>query len=105
MSSLQKKGRLDQFIALGTEGSSANVDFLMNALATCDDFATTRLVDYALSLVKTDEGVARLQVYLFEGTQRQRNYAALYFKRLDEFGLLREAVEQGKVDSMQVYSR
>lgn len=105
MNSKQEYGRFDHFVALGAQGSAAAVDFLMDRLALCDDIATTRLVDYALSLVETGEGVARLQHYLFNGTQRQRNYAALYFKRLDEFGLLAEALAQGKVDALQVYNR
>jgi hypothetical protein len=105
MNNKREYGRFDRFVALGSAGSAADVDFLMAALATCDDLATTRLVDYALSLVETEEGVARLQHYLFNGTQRQCNYAALYFKRLDEYPLLAEALAQGKVDALQVYGR
>ena len=105
MSSKQEYGRFGHFVALGAQGCAADVDFLMDRLATCDDIATTRLVDYALSLVETGEGVDRLQHFLFNGTQRQRNYAALYFKRLDEYGILAEALAQGKVDSLQVYGR
>jgi HEAT repeat protein len=105
MNNTYKNGRFDQFVALGTAGSAANVDLLMAALAGRDDIATTRLVDYALSLVKTPEGTARLRHYLFQGTQRQRNYAALYFKRRGEFGLLGEALAQGKVDALQVHGR
>ena len=105
MSKYQINGRFDQFVNIGATGTAAAVDFLMNALATQDDIATTRLVDYALSLVETAEGVDRLQHYLFNGSQRQRNYAALYFKRLDEYGLLKEALAQVKVDSLQVFNR
>lgn len=105
MSKNQINGRFDQFVSIGATGTAAAVDFLMNALATQDDIATTRLVDYALSLVETNEGAAGLQYYLFNGTQRQRNYAALYFKRLDEYGLLMEALAQGKVDSLQILNK
>ena len=105
MSKNRINGRFDQFVSIGATGTAASVDFLMNALATQDDIATTRLVDYALSLVETNEGAARLQYYLFNGTQRQRNYAALYFKRLDEYGLLMEALAQGKVDSLQILNK
>lgn len=101
----QSRGRFDQFVAVGASGTAAAVDFLMEALATQDDIATTRLVDYAISLVETSDGFDRLVYYLFNGTQRQRNYAALYFKRLDEFELLMEAMAQGKVDSLQVLNR
>ncbi len=105
MSSKQTNGRFDHFVSVGASGTAGAVDFLMEALATQDDIATTRLVDYALSRVETVEGFDRLHYYLFNGTQRQRNYAALYFKRLDEFGLLLEAMAQGKVDSLQVLNR
>lgn len=105
MSKNQINGRFEEYVAIGATGSAAAVDFLMGALATQDDIATTRLVDYALSLVETEAGVERLHYYLFNGTQRQRNYAALYFKRLDEYGILKEALAQGKVDSLQVFNR
>jgi hypothetical protein len=105
MSKHHKNGRFDQFVAIGASGTVAGVDFLMDTLAAEDDFATTRLVDYALSLVDSAEGAGRLQHYLFNGTQRQRNYAALYFKRLNEYGLLMQALAQGKVDSLQVLNK
>lgn len=105
MSTTPPRGRFYHFVAIGASGSSTDVDFLMCALATEDDIATTRLVDYALSLVETAEGVIRLEYYLFNGTQRQRNYAALYFKRLDEYALLKETITQGKVDTLQVFNR
>lgn len=105
MSNIRTNGRFDHFTTTGATGTAAAVDFLMEALATQDDIATTRLVDYALSLVETAGGVERLQHYLFNGSQRQRNYAALYFKRLDEYGLLKEAIAQGKVDSLQVFNK
>lgn len=105
MSTAPQNGRFDHFTALGAQGSATGVDFLMDALASRDDIATTRLVDFALSLVETAEGAARLRHYLFHGTPRQRNYAALYFKRRDEFALLAEALAAGKVDALQVYGR
>ena len=105
MSKDRNSGRFDQFVTIGASGTVADVDFLMDALSSKDDIATTRLVDYALSLVETVEGADRMQHYLFNGTQRQRNYAALYFKRLNEFGILREALVQGKVDDLQVFNR
>lgn len=98
-------GRYTHFRALGQSGGDEDVDFLMNALQTQADFATSRLVDFALSLVEAQTGVARLRHYLFHGTPIQRNYAALYFKRRGRVGLLDEAVAQGKIDEVQAYSR
>ena len=97
--------RYHQFVALGNSAKPEDVDFLMNALTVQDDFATSRLVDFALSLVETHEGKQRLRHYLFHGVPRQRNYAALYFKRKGYTELLDEAVAQGKIDSVQAYAR
>ncbi len=97
--------RYQLFTALGRSGAAADVDTLMGHLHARVDFTTTRLVDYALSLVATEEGLGRLRHYLFHGAPIQRNYAALYFKRRDEMALLHEAVAQGKIDEIQAYSR
>jgi hypothetical protein len=97
--------RYQLFATLGRSGAAADVDTLMLNLHERVDFTTTRLVDFALSLVKTDEGADRIRHYLFQGAQIQRNYAALYFKRRDEMAPLHEAVAQGKIDEIQAYLR
>jgi hypothetical protein len=97
--------RFNHFLALGSAGAPAGVDFLMAALVAQDDFATSRLVDYALSQVETRAGRERLVHYLFHGSPQQRNYAALYFKRRGRVDLLDEAVAQGKIDTLQAYAR
>ena len=101
----QPNGRYELFTTLGNSGRDADVDALMRHLLGGDDLATSRLVDYALGLVDTREGADRIRHYLFHGAPIQRNYAALYFKRLGRVGLLDEAVAQGKIDAIQAYSR
>jgi hypothetical protein len=101
----QSLNRYHAFVALGRSGATVDVDFLMGHLHEDVDFTTTRLVDFALGLVDTHEGAGRIRHYLFHGAQIQRNYAALYFKRRDEFSLLDEAVAQGKIDEVQAYLR
>lgn len=101
----QTNGRYDIFAALGKSGKNEDVDTLMRALIEQDDFATSRLVDFALGLVDAPDGVARVRHYLFHGAPRQRNYAALYFKRRGHFALLEEAVTRGAVDWEQAFSR
>ena len=91
------------FAALGRSGTAADVDALMCHLHEQVDFTTTRLVDFGLGLVNTQEGAGRIRHYLFHGAKIQRNYAALYFKRRDELALLNEAVAQGKIDEIQAY--
>ena len=90
--------RLNQFIALGQSGKPADIDLLMHALTARDDLATCKLVDFALSHVRSREGVERLRYYLFHGLRLQRNYAALYFKRRGFVDTLGEAFTQGKID-------
>jgi len=101
----QPIGRYDQFTALGRSGQAHDVDALMHALITHADFATSRLVDFALGLVDTREGAARLRHYLFHGAAVQRNYAALYFKRRGRTALLEEAARQGKIDAVQGFAQ
>jgi hypothetical protein len=97
--------RYDQFVARGGSGKSADIDLLMQELVSRDDLATSRLVDYALSLVATLDGSQRIKDYLFNGAQIQRNYAALYFKRKGFIDLLDEAVALGKIDREQAYAK
>lgn len=105
MGNNQALARYDEFVAWGSSGKKIDVDRLMEALLARDDLATSRLVDFALSLVKTREGIARLNDYLFNGTQMPRNYAALYFKRKGQVDLLDDAVAQGMIDREQAYSK
>lgn len=105
MRTTQSNGRYDTFVALGRSGTGRDVDVLMQTLHAGDDVASSRLVDFALGLVETREGRERLRHYLFEGTLRQRNYAALYFKRRNVTYYLEEAHAAGKIDWHQAFSR
>ena len=105
MRTINTISRYATFVALGNSGKIEDVDRLMDALAMNDDLATTKLVDYALGLVDTREGRARLSYYLFNGSQQQRNYAALYFKRRGLVDLLDEAVALGMIDGKQAYAK
>lgn len=96
--------RITLFSAIGRSGTTADVDSLMSRLHAETDFTTTKLVDFALSQVETEEGAGHIRYYLFNGTQIQRNYAALYFKRRAEIGVLHQAVVQGKIDELQAFS-
>lgn len=94
--------RFDAVVSLGQRGSESDVDALMSLLASEDDIATRKLVDYGLGGVATVDGAARLQHYLFEGSQEQRNVAALYFRRRGNTDLLERAVIRGKIDRAQI---
>ena len=97
--------RYSNYIAMGHSGRQEDVDALMNRLSTNNDLATVKLVDYALSLIKTKEGIRRIKHFLFNGSQLQRNYAALYFKRNGKDGLLKRAVRKGLIDHEQAYAK
>ncbi|HEX8772813.1 MAG TPA: hypothetical protein VF735_04350 [Pyrinomonadaceae bacterium] len=100
-------GRHAAFIARGRAGNVSDVDYLMHTLESEPRMAMTHLVDYALGLVQTSHGEQRIRHYLFEGTERQRNYAALYFKRMGRKGrlFLAEAFNQGKIDFAQAFAK
>lgn len=101
----QTNGRYDLFRAMGTSGMDTDVDTLMQALVSQQDFSTSRLVDFALGLVETPEGVGRLHHFLLNGEPIQRNYAALYFKRRGDARTLHEAVNRGAIDWEQAFSQ
>ena len=103
MTQTKQLGRYDTFVSWGKTGMAKDVDRLMEALVTRDDLATSKLVDFAMSLVKTPEGIAHLKDYLFNGTQVQRNYAALYFKRKGQSDLIDRAFNLGLIDLDQAY--
>lgn len=86
-------------------GTVSDVDYLMQTLESNRSFAGYKLIDYALSLVKSDEVTNRIEHFLFCGSQVQRNYAALYFRRRGVNRVIDEAVRQGCIDTIQAYAR
>jgi hypothetical protein len=101
----KEASRYEMFVARGRSGNPADVDFLMSALVSDFNMGTTKLTDFALGLVPNGEGSHRVEHYLFNGTQTQRNFAALYFKRKGAIGVLRKAVEAKKIDAIQAFSK
>lgn len=100
-----KETRLEKWIRLAHVGTKENVEEIMGNLSMSTTFQETREIDHALSHIKTDEGMNCIKHYLFNGTQIQRNYAALFFGRIHEYILLREAYEMGLIDEIQAFSR
>ena len=87
-----------------TSGRAADVDFLMENLDQSRTHSHCKVIDFALSLVSSTEGQARIGHFLFNGSQVQRNYAALYFKRRGDAHVIDEAVQRGCIDEIQGYS-
>lgn len=97
--------RYNIFVNFGKQGNKSDIDILMAALEDEQNVATIKLVDYALSLVNNPCGKEQIKHYLFNGTPLQRNYAALYFKRLKNKEILAEAVKLGCIDRVQAFSK
>jgi hypothetical protein len=97
--------RFEIFEQMGRAGTPEDVDILMESLEHDPDSSPHKVIDYALGLVENIEGQLRILDYIFNGTLVQRNYAALYFKRIGEVGILVEAVEMGCVDRIQAFSK
>lgn len=98
-------GILQELIDRAQTGNKEDVDFIMRHLTSDSDFAMTRYVDFALSLVENPFGFERIKYYLFYGTLIQRNYASLYLNRLGEWPPVKEAYEKGLIDKIQAYAR
>ncbi len=100
-----KIDRYDAFVAMARAGGVSDIDTLMENLENDRTSATYKLVDFTLGLVDSPQGQDRIRHYLFNGTQIQRNYAALYFKRRGAKNILKEAVNQGCIDKLQAFSK
>ncbi|MCL1463427.1 hypothetical protein [Argonema galeatum] len=85
--------------------NSSNNAIDPKSLQQDQDVATIKLVDYALSLVRNSSGQNRIKHYLFDRTSIQRNYAALYFKRIKDIEVLTEAVKNRRIDRVQAFSK
>jgi hypothetical protein len=97
--------RFELFEQMGKAGTPEQIDIMMESLERDPSSLPHKLVDYALGLVKNLEGQLRIEHYLLNGTLVQRNYAALYFKRIGAVGILTEAVEMGCIDRIQAFSK
>lgn len=85
-------------------GGAGDVDLIMAHVREEEGVLQLKIVDYALGLIQTREGRIRMHHYLFNGTAIQRNFAAIYFKRLGITDVLREAFERGSIDAVQAFS-
>ncbi len=86
-------------------GNQDDIDYIMKKLNKQTSLAMTRCVDFALSLVENTKGVDQIKYYLFNGSLIQRNYASLFFNRLGEWEIVKEAYDKGLIDEIQAYAR
>lgn len=98
-------GQLQELITRAQNGTGIDIDHIVSHLTSEVSFATTRYVDYALSLVENPQGILRIEYYLFHGTLIQRNYCSLYFNRLGKRQIVEQACKLGLIDELQAYAR
>lgn len=96
---------LQFFLNLAKEGTPSSVEKIMTYLNVQMTLPESKFIDYALGQVCTFEGVCTMQRYLFQGTQIQRNYCALYFGRRGDYHIVRKAYDEGLIDATQAFSR
>ena len=96
---------LEELSNFGRSGQPVDVDHLMDVLLQQNQMSVTKSVDFALSLIQTESGMERIHFYLLHGEPIQRNYAALFFKRLGREEILARAVALGKIDPIQAFTK
>ena len=101
---MTQKLKFQDYVDIGLSGTKADVDLLMGYLTEGADLLRLKLVDNALTLIRTAEGRNQIQYYLFHGTDIQRNYAALYFKRRGFMDIVHKAYTKGLLDKDQALS-
>jgi hypothetical protein len=98
-------GQLRDLTIRADNGNSSDIDYIMGKLTISARLSMTRFVDYSLSRVENVEGMKRIRFYLFNGTIIQRNYASLFFNRLGEWKVVKEAFDKGLIDEIQAFAR
>lgn len=93
------------YSTLAIEGTKSAIDKIMEDLDEQMTIAESKIIDYALGLIDTPEGIGVMEDYLFHGTQIQRNYCTLYFGRRGDYHIVRKAYDQGLIDAKQAFSR
>jgi hypothetical protein len=96
---------LQYYIILAKKGTKDSISKIMQNLNENMTIAESKFIDFALSHIDNDEGNKVMEYYLFHGTQIQRNYCTLYFGRLGEYLIIREAYDKGLIDAKQAFSR
>ncbi len=99
------KSKVGYYTDLAYSGKSTDLDKIMNDLTTQMTLAESKIIDYALNYIESDEGINRMKYYLFKGTQIQRNYCTLYFNRRCNWEIVKAAFDKGLIDSVQAFSR
>jgi hypothetical protein len=105
MTQIKFTGQLYDLIIKAENGDPNDVDFIMQNLNSESTFAMTRYIDFSLGLVTNELGIARIEHYLFNGSQIQRNYSSLFFNRRGDWEIVKKAFHLGLIDEIQAFAR
>ena len=105
MTQYKFSGQLYDLIIKAEKGFPDDIDFIMQNLNSESTFAMTRYVDFSLGLVTNEMGIERIEYYLFNGSQIQRNYASLFFNRRGDWEIVKKAFLSGLIDETQAFAR
>lgn len=86
------------------DGNVDDINKVMDILKNAD-LPITRAVDFYLEFLQNQDGIDRLEYFLFNGTLIQRNYCTLYFARRNCWDKVNRAYDLGLIDKIQAYSR
>ena len=98
-------GQLYELIIKAENGDPNDIDFIMQNLNSESTFAMTRYIDFSLGLVTNEMGIVRIEHYLFNGSQIQRNYSSLFFNRRGDWEIVKKAFQLGLIDEIQAFAR
>lgn len=96
---------LNDLVNIASGGKASDVDILMKHLENNQQIVVSKLIDFALGNVKNECGIKRIEHYLFNGSQLEKNQAALFFKRNGNIELLKNAVDAGAIDTIIAFSK
>jgi hypothetical protein len=99
------KERIASIVEKCRRGSTKDIEEVVSMLTNKVDLTTRKNIDFYLAQVTNPEGIARMERYLFHGSQIQRNYVTLFFARRDDWELIHRAYKLGLIDYRQAYSR
>jgi hypothetical protein len=100
-----RQDMLKLYTSLAKEGTKDSVYKIMAHLNKNMSIGESKIIDFALGNIESEEGISVMEYYLFNGTQIQRNYCALYFGRKGEYPIIRRAYDRGLIDAKQAFSR
>lgn len=95
----------DEIRLLCRRSAPEDIDAVMAHLDGGTSLVMTKIIDRHLGSVTAPEAVNRIERYLFEGSQIQRNYACLFFARRNDWDIVKRAYAAGAVDYEQAFSK